>query len=67
MDDDQKVAFDLARNGHNLIITGQGGTGKTFLVKKLVKTLRFKLHKHVSIVCSTGIAATHYGDLGAQT
>lgn len=26
-----------------------------------------KQQKHVTIVCSTGIAATHYGKLGAQT
>ncbi|CAG2187271.1 unnamed protein product [Mytilus edulis] len=29
--------------------------------------MRFKQGKNVSIVCSTGIAATHYGDLRAQT
>ncbi|CAG2187266.1 unnamed protein product [Mytilus edulis] len=67
MDEDQKLAFELATSGHNFVISGQAGTGKTFLVKKLVHYMRFKQGKNVSIVCSTGIAATHYGDLRAQT
>ncbi|XP_033729325.1 ATP-dependent DNA helicase pif1-like [Pecten maximus] len=66
MDEDQANAFELVKNGHNVIITGQAGSGKTYLVKHIVKYSR-KCHKNVSIVCSTGIAATHYGDLGAQT
>lgn len=67
MDEDQKFAFNSAVNGHNLLITGQAGTGKTFLVRKIVEFLRYNQKKNVSIVCSTGIAATHYGNLGAQT
>ncbi|XP_061167824.1 uncharacterized protein LOC133176769 [Saccostrea echinata] len=63
-DEDQELAFRLS-NGHNLIISGQAGTGKTFLVKRIVK--KYSKEKHVAIVCSTGIAATHYGDLGAVT
>jgi DNA replication protein DnaC len=39
MDEDQKSAFNLAINGHNLLITGQGGTGKSFLVKIIIKHL----------------------------
>jgi DNA replication protein DnaC len=31
MDEDQKSVFNLAINGHNLLITGQGGTGKSCL------------------------------------
>ncbi|CAG2185522.1 PIF1 [Mytilus edulis] len=67
MDEDQKFAFNLAVNGHNLLISGQAGTGKTFLVEKIVEFMRYSQKKNVSIVCSTGIAATHYGNLGAQT
>ena len=36
MDEDQNQAFELAKYGHNLVITGQGDTGKTFIVKKLI-------------------------------
>ena len=67
MDEDQKYAFNLAVNGHNLVVTGQAGTGKTFLVRKLVQYMRYTQNKNVVIVCSTGIAATHYANLNAQT
>jgi DNA replication protein DnaC len=40
MDEDQQSVFNLAINGHNLLITGQGGTGKSFLVKIIIKHLR---------------------------
>jgi Cdc6-like AAA superfamily ATPase len=66
MDEDQKSAFNLAINGHNLLITGQGGTGKSFLVKIIIKHLRTKVNKKVAIVCSTGIAATNYTEFEAM-
>ena len=50
MDEDQKSAFNLAINGHNLLIIGQGGTGKSFLVKIIIKHLRTKVNKKVAIV-----------------
>jgi DNA replication protein DnaC len=50
--DYQKSVFNLAINGHNLLITGQGGTGKSFLVKIIIKHLRTKVNKKVAIVCS---------------
>jgi predicted ATPase with chaperone activity len=31
LDEDQQTAFDLAKDGHNLVVIGQGGCGKTFL------------------------------------
>jgi chromosomal replication initiation ATPase DnaA len=66
LDADKKNAFELVNSGHNMIICGQAGVGKTHLVKHIVQYKR-KEHKHVSVVCSTGIAATHYGNLGSQT
>ena len=67
MDVDQLFTFQAAINGQNLVITGQAGTGKTYITKKLQNTLGILKKKEVSIVCSTGIAATHYQDLKAQT
>jgi Cdc6-like AAA superfamily ATPase len=66
MDEDQKSDFNLAINGHNLLITGQGGTGKSFPVKIIIKHLRTQVNKKVAIVCSTGIAATNYTEFGAK-
>lgn len=66
LDEDQQTAFDLAKDGHNLVVIGQGGCGKTFLIKQIVNYLRSK-GKTVTIACSTGIASTHYGKLGGTT
>jgi Cdc6-like AAA superfamily ATPase len=40
MDKDQQKCVEIAENGHNLLITGQAGTGKTYTAKNLVKALR---------------------------
>ena len=66
LDEDQQTAFDLAKDGHNLVIIGQGGCGKTYLIKHIIKYLRSK-SRTVTIACSTGIASTHYGKLGGTT
>jgi hypothetical protein len=62
----QGEAFNLCQDGHNVCITGKGGTGKTFTVKSIVRGLRAR-GKSVAITCSTGIACTQYSDLGAVT
>ncbi|XP_060065940.1 LOW QUALITY PROTEIN: uncharacterized protein LOC132546245 [Ylistrum balloti] len=64
LDEDQAKVFETVKNGHNAVITGQAGCGTTFLVKCILPK---RCPKKVSVVGSTGIAATHYGDLGAQT
>lgn len=53
LDEDQELAFRLS-NCHNLIISGQAGTGKTYLVKRTVR--HWTNEKKIAIVCSTGIA-----------
>jgi DNA replication protein DnaC len=42
MDEDKLQAYQLALSGHNLLILGQAGTGKTFLTTKIVKSLRHR-------------------------
>jgi DNA replication protein DnaC len=34
--EDHQSAFDLVKDGHNLVVIGQGGRGKTFLIKQIV-------------------------------
>ena len=43
--------------GHNILILGAAGTGKSFLVKKLFNTLKTK--KTTQLTASTGIAASN--------
>ena len=40
LDEDQVTALNLAKTGDNILITGQAGCGKTFLVKEIAKQLK---------------------------
>jgi phosphate starvation-inducible protein PhoH len=44
----QKRAIDLIKNGHNVCVTGQAGTGKTY-VGKLVSAWN-----NSTVLCTTG-------------
>ncbi|HIP35906.1 MAG TPA: DUF2075 domain-containing protein [Crocinitomix sp.] len=54
----QDKAFTILKSGYNVFLTGQAGTGKTYLLNQFIKHLR-KEKKRVAITASTGIAATH--------
>ena len=60
--DEQNNVLRVTEKGHNIFITGQGGTGKSFLVGEVFNSLERK-RKTVSIICSNGIATTVYDDL----
>lgn len=54
----QATALDILKSGTNVFLTGEPGSGKTYLVNKYIKYLR--VHgMTVAITASTGIAATH--------
>ena len=55
----QTAVSELIMKGHNVIITGQAGTGKTYLAIQVASNLK-KKGKNVSVVCSTGKAASLY-------
>ena len=53
---EQQHAFAKYSLGHNLFITGSGGTGKSYLIKTIKKDLESRGIKHA--VCAlTGCAA----------
>ena len=54
----QKEALDIMKMGYNVYLTGEAGTGKTYV---LIKYLNFLKDKQIptAITASTGIAATH--------
>ena len=56
----QKEALAILEAGHNVLLTGPAGSGKTFLLNKFVDYLK-KKKIGVAITASTGIAATHIG------
>lgn len=56
----QSTAFSILKTGANVFLTGEPGSGKTFLVNMYVRYLRDH-DIRVAITASTGIAATHIG------
>ena len=57
MDAHQVKAVELIKNGHNLVITGQDGTGKTHLIKHVTQILS---GSQVRVTCYTGMACQQY-------
>jgi ATP-dependent exoDNAse (exonuclease V) alpha subunit len=56
----QKEALEILELGSNVYLTGEAGSGKTYLLNKFISFLR-KYKTEVAITASTGIAATHLG------
>ena len=56
---DQEEILEFASQGHNLFITGQGGVGKSEVVKRIVQSLKAR-GKTVGVICSSGIACQVY-------
>ncbi|MFA6038052.1 MAG: helix-turn-helix domain-containing protein [Legionellales bacterium] len=54
----QTEAFDLLKMGKNIFLTGEAGSGKTYLLNKYIQYLKENNVK-VAVTASTGIAATH--------
>ena len=63
---EQIFAEQRILEGHNIILTGQAGTGKSFLLRDVALTLKF-MEKKYAILCTTGIACLQYFDIGATT
>lgn len=62
LNEGQKFALEEIKSGKSCFITGQGGTGKTFLIKEI-----FKLQPNVAITALTGCAAFLLNELRAKT
>ena len=60
LNEEQLLCYNLAKSGKNLFITGSGGCGKSYIIKKIIK---YNLRKNVNIgiTASTGIAASLIG------
>ena len=56
----QKTALDILKSGRNVFLTGQAGSGKTYVINSYIRRLR-ACGIPVAVTASTGIAATHIG------
>lgn len=57
---DQELALEILHAGHNVLLTGPAGSGKTYVLNQFIKQAK-REGKHVSVTATTGLAATHLG------
>lgn len=65
LSEEQSHVVDLVKRGESLFYTGSAGTGKSVLLKSLIKTLK-GIHHHdgdVAVTASTGLAAVNIGGI----
>ena len=58
--EEQKKLITIAKTGRNIFLSGGAGTGKSYVMQKLISELR-KEGKKVLVTAPTGIAAIHVG------
>lgn len=56
----QERAFNLFKKGHNIFLTGKGGSGKSFLTRHIIEYC-YKNCRSVIVCAPTGIAAINVG------
>jgi ATP-dependent DNA helicase PIF1 len=54
---EQQLAFDKYVQGHNIFITGPGGTGKSELIRMIYKHAKSQLKKNIHVTALTGCAS----------
>ena len=57
---DQQLALQLMKSGKNVLLTGQAGSGKTYVLRQYIQRCR-EQELPLAVTASTGIAATHLG------
>ncbi|HET9412065.1 MAG TPA: PIF1 family DEAD/DEAH box helicase [Candidatus Saccharimonadales bacterium] len=56
----QSLALEIMLEGHSVLLTGQAGAGKTFVLQDFIKRAK-KSGKTVAVTATTGLAASHLG------
>jgi ATP-dependent DNA helicase PIF1 len=59
MNDEQKNVYQTLVEGKNIFITGSGGVGKSYIIKKFID--EFKCKKKVAVTSTTGVSAVLIG------
>src|SRR5687767_4466903 len=56
----QRLALEIMHDGHSVFLTGQAGSGKTYVLNTFITQAKAN-KKHVAVTATTGLAATHLG------
>lgn len=57
----QKKAFELLLKGENLCLTGEAGTGKSYVINAFINYISENTKKNIIVTAPTGIAAINVG------
>jgi ATP-dependent DNA helicase PIF1 len=57
---DQALALEIMAEGHNVLLTGPAGSGKTYVLNEFIRRAKAR-GKYVAVTATTGLAATHLG------
>lgn len=60
LNDDQNAALDLVSTGNSILITGEAGTGKSYIIQKIIDQCN-KIDRIVAVTAMTGTAASLIG------
>jgi ATP-dependent DNA helicase PIF1 len=64
LSDTQKTAFELFKNGQNLVVLGSAGTGKSALIKTMEEYIKTnKKDSNIYLCSTTGISAYNIGGM----
>lgn len=55
---DQALALEILLDGHNALLTGPAGSGKTYVLNRFIREAKQE-GKVVAVTATTGLAATH--------
>ena len=66
LNEEQLFAFEKVIEEHNVAITGQAGTGKSFLIRSIIENVDM-MDRNRAVLCTTGIGCTQFFDMGATT
>lgn len=56
----QALALEIMLQGHSVLLTGQAGAGKTYVLNEFIRRAK-KENKTVAVTATTGLAASHLG------
>ncbi|GJE87832.1 ATP-dependent DNA helicase PIF1 [Phanerochaete sordida] len=61
LSDEQQAVLDRVKAGETIFFTGSAGTGKSVLLREIVRWCRTVAQKNTAVTASTGIAGYHVG------